>query len=175
MANGPPVPRMASDIVLAYAAKPSESARGAAQRMSTRNVGMLVVVDARSHPVGVLTDRDIVISAVANALDIGQARVADLASSDVYSVSESVEIRGEIPRIQTEDSSLGTVVEQKRIEDLPLNGRHVFNLVKVVAGAGTGCAVSAGGAGGVVFAVSVIWEVACGGRIALPMLLKVWS
>ena len=26
------------------------------------------------------------------------------------------------------------MVEQKRIEDLPLNGRHVFNLVKVVAG-----------------------------------------
>ena len=29
---------------------------------------------------------------------------------------------------------MGTVVEQKRIEDLPLNGRHVFNLVKIVAG-----------------------------------------
>jgi hypothetical protein len=53
---------------------------------------------------------------------------------ELGSVSDSVEIRAEIPRIQTEDSSLGTVVEQKRIEDLPLNGRHVFNLVKVVAG-----------------------------------------
>lgn len=53
---------------------------------------------------------------------------------ELGSVSESVEIRAEIPRIQTEDSSLGTVVEQRRIEDLPLNGRHVFNLVKVVAG-----------------------------------------
>jgi len=53
---------------------------------------------------------------------------------ELGSVSDSVEIRAEIPRIQTEDSSLGTVVEQRRIEDLPLNGRHVFNLVKVVAG-----------------------------------------
>lgn len=53
---------------------------------------------------------------------------------EIGNVAESVEVRAEIPRIQTEDSSLGTVVERKRIEDLPLNGRHVFNLVKVVAG-----------------------------------------
>ncbi|MBI3207750.1 MAG: TonB-dependent receptor [Candidatus Solibacter usitatus] len=49
-------------------------------------------------------------------------------------VAERVDVVAEIPRIQTEDSSLGTVVDQRRIEDLPLNGRHVFNLVKVVAG-----------------------------------------
>lgn len=49
-------------------------------------------------------------------------------------VADRVDVVAEIPRVQTEDSSLGTVVEQKRIEDLPLNGRHVFNLVKVVAG-----------------------------------------
>ena len=36
--------------------------------------------------------------------------------------------------MQTEDSSLGSVVERKRIEGLPLNGRHVFNLVKIVGG-----------------------------------------
>ena len=53
---------------------------------------------------------------------------------EIGNVSESVEVRAEIPRVQTEDSSLGTVVEQKRIADLPLNGRHVFNLVKVVQG-----------------------------------------
>ena len=49
-------------------------------------------------------------------------------------VAERIDVVSEIPRIQTEDSSLGTVVEQKRIADLPLNGRHVFNLVKIVAG-----------------------------------------
>jgi hypothetical protein len=55
-------------------------------------------------------------------------------SLEVGSVSEAVEVRAEVPRVQTEDSSLGTVVEQKRIADLPLNGRHVFNLVKIVPG-----------------------------------------
>lgn len=53
---------------------------------------------------------------------------------EVGNVSESIDVTAEIPRIQTEDSSLGTVVESKRIQDLPLNGRHVFNLVKVVPG-----------------------------------------
>jgi len=53
---------------------------------------------------------------------------------EVGSISESINVTAEIPRIQTEDSSLGTTVERKRIEELPLNGRHVFNLVKLVAG-----------------------------------------
>lgn len=49
-------------------------------------------------------------------------------------VSEVVEVKAEIARVQTEDSNLGTVVESKRIAELPLNGRHVFNLVKIVPG-----------------------------------------
>jgi hypothetical protein len=53
---------------------------------------------------------------------------------EIGAISESVSVTAEVPRVQTEDSSLGAVVEQKRIEELPLNGRHVFNLVKIVAG-----------------------------------------
>lgn len=52
----------------------------------------------------------------------------------VGAVSESIKVTAEIPRVQTEDSMLGTTVERMRIEELPLNGRHVFNLVKIVAG-----------------------------------------
>jgi len=53
---------------------------------------------------------------------------------EIGQVTESVLVSAEVARVQTEDSSLGTVVEQRRIEQLPLNGRHVFNLVKVVNG-----------------------------------------
>jgi hypothetical protein len=66
-------------------------------------------------------------------VEVSQRLRVDI-SLEIGNVAESVEVRSEIPRVQTEDSSLGTVVEQKRIEDLPLNGRHVFNLVKVVNG-----------------------------------------
>lgn len=66
-------------------------------------------------------------------VEVAQRLRVDI-SLELGNVAESVEVSAEIPRIQTEDSSLGTVVEQKRIADLPLNGRHVFNLVKVVPG-----------------------------------------
>jgi hypothetical protein len=66
-------------------------------------------------------------------LEVGQRLRVDI-QMDVGNVAESVSVTAEIPRVQTEDSMLGTTVERKRIEELPLNGRHVFNLVKIVAG-----------------------------------------
>ncbi|MBI3683437.1 MAG: carboxypeptidase regulatory-like domain-containing protein [Acidobacteria bacterium] len=53
---------------------------------------------------------------------------------DVGALTETVTVTGEVSRVRTEEATLGTVVEQQRIEELPLNGRHVFNLVKIVAG-----------------------------------------
>ena len=66
-------------------------------------------------------------------LEVAQRLRLDIAL-ELGAVAEVVEVTAEVPRVQTEDSSLGTVVENKRIAELPLNGRHVFNLVKVVAG-----------------------------------------
>lgn len=66
-------------------------------------------------------------------VEVSQRLRVDLAL-EIGQVTESVVVSAEVARVQTEDSSLGTVVEQRRIEQLPLNGRHVFNLVKVVAG-----------------------------------------
>jgi hypothetical protein len=66
-------------------------------------------------------------------VEVAQRLRIDLAL-EIGQVTESVVVSAEVARVQTEDSSLGTVVEQRRIEQLPLNGRHVFNLVKVVAG-----------------------------------------
>jgi hypothetical protein len=52
----------------------------------------------------------------------------------VGAIAEVLTVTGEVSRVQTQESSLGTVVERQRIEQLPLNGRHVFNLVKLVTG-----------------------------------------
>jgi hypothetical protein len=52
----------------------------------------------------------------------------------VGAVTTTVEVTAEVSRVQTESSSLGTVVERERIQNLPLNGRHVFNLVKLIPG-----------------------------------------
>lgn len=66
-------------------------------------------------------------------LEVNQRLRVDI-RMEIGNVTESVNVRAEIPRVQTEDSALGAVVERKRIEELPLNGRHVFNLVKIVPG-----------------------------------------
>ncbi len=66
-------------------------------------------------------------------LEVAQRLRVDL-TLEVGEVSEAVTVVGEPPRVQTEDSALGTVVERQRIEQLPMNGRHVFSLVRLVAG-----------------------------------------
>ena len=45
------------------------------------------------------------------------------------SASESVTVEGEVSPIDTESSTVGTVVEQRKANELPLNGRNVFNLI----------------------------------------------
>jgi len=43
-------------------------------------------------------------------------------------VTQTVEVTGETPLLQPETSSLGQVVDQREANELPLNGRNVFNL-----------------------------------------------
>jgi hypothetical protein len=45
------------------------------------------------------------------------------------SASESVTVEGSAPPLDTESSTVGTVVEQRKANELPLNGRNVFNLI----------------------------------------------
>jgi hypothetical protein len=49
------------------------------------------------------------------------------------SASESVTVRGGVPPLDTESSTIGTVVEQRKVNELPLNGRNVFNLIELAA------------------------------------------
>lgn len=44
-------------------------------------------------------------------------------------VSQNVEVTAQTPLLQTTTSSLGQVVQQRLTNELPLNGRNVFNLV----------------------------------------------
>src|ERR1700730_11121497 len=45
------------------------------------------------------------------------------------SASESVTVEGESSPLDTESSTVGTIVEQRKANELPLNGRNVFNLI----------------------------------------------
>jgi hypothetical protein len=55
-------------------------------------------------------------------------------SLQVGAQSETVEVSGEIPLLQPETNSLGQVVEQRTVTELPLNGRNPLALVALVPG-----------------------------------------
>lgn len=48
---------------------------------------------------------------------------------EVGQVSDAVEVKGNAAMLSTEDATVGTVIENKRIVELPLNGRNFLQLV----------------------------------------------
>jgi hypothetical protein len=54
------------------------------------------------------------------------------------SASETVQVTGAAPLLQTESSSLGTIETERRIADLPLNGRNFIQLAYLGPGANAG-------------------------------------
>ena len=63
-------------------------------------------------------------------VDVGQTVRADIALQ-VGEVSQTVEVSAVTPFLQPETSSIGQVVEQRKANELPLNGRNVFNLIEL--------------------------------------------
>ncbi len=53
---------------------------------------------------------------------------------EVGSVSEVVEVVGSAPVVQTDSSQVGTVVDERKILDLPLNGRNFSSLAYITPG-----------------------------------------
>jgi hypothetical protein len=51
--------------------------------------------------------------------------------------TQTIEVTGAVPQLQTTDSSLGTVTNTQYINDLPLNGRNIYQLVVLSPGAVT--------------------------------------
>src|SRR5581483_10162082 len=74
---------------------------------------------------------------VNKAIDVfvGQSATVDFALQ-VAAVAETVNVTGASPLIETTASSVGGVVDPKRIETLPLNGRQFANLAATVPGVG---------------------------------------
>lgn len=53
---------------------------------------------------------------------------------EVGAVTETIEVTGAAPTIESETSSLGTVVDSKQMTDIPLNSRNTFRLAFLVPG-----------------------------------------
>ncbi len=69
-------------------------------------------------------------------LQVGQVARVDF-TLQVGNVSESIRVEGGAPLLQTETTEVGTVIENKRIVELPLNGRNYLQLASLIPGATT--------------------------------------
>ena len=63
-------------------------------------------------------------------LQVQQTARVDFALS-VGQVSETLDVTGQAALLNTEDATVGTVIEEKRIVELPLNGRNFLQLVSL--------------------------------------------
>jgi hypothetical protein len=68
-------------------------------------------------------------------VNVAQTITLDFALK-VASMAETVNVTGAVPLIETTSSSVGGLVDPKRIENLPLNGRQFANLAATVPGVG---------------------------------------
>ena len=83
--------------------EPTVSVSEAAVLMRRHHVGDLVVVEksaGQTRPVGILTDRDMVIEVMAQQIDPGSLTVKDIMSSDPVSVPETTTLLDTLDRMK---------------------------------------------------------------------------
>ena len=80
-------------------ASPQESVRDAARRMREADVGTLIVVDAERRPLGVVTDRDVVLRCVAEGRDPDATAVAAVMTGPAACVGEATAIEEALRRM----------------------------------------------------------------------------
>jgi len=61
----------------------------------------------------------------------------------VGDVTQTVEVTSETPLLQPDSASLGQVIDERKTNEIPLNGRNVFNLITL-----SPAAIAQGGSGG---------------------------
>jgi CBS domain-containing protein len=84
---------------------PSDEVLAAAQLMREKHVGCLVVIERnttleRRRPVGVLTDRDIVVAVVACQADPGSLRVEDIMTRNPVTVSATDSVEAAVRKMR---------------------------------------------------------------------------
>lgn len=77
-------------------AEPDESAWVAAERMHQRAVGTLVVKDKSNHPIGILTDRDLVERVLAPDRDPHTTLVQEIMTSHPIRIRDNASIHGAV-------------------------------------------------------------------------------
>lgn len=123
--------------------KRSESALEAAKLMRQHHVGNVIVVDDRNGvqvPVGIVTDRDLVMEIVATELDITVITVGDIMASELFTAKESIDILEAIQFMRSKTIRRLPIVDEDggligilTLDDvLELLSEELLNLAKLV-------------------------------------------
>ena len=72
--------------------RPQATLAEAAKKMASQDIGSLPVCAERRQVVGIITDRDITVRAVARGMDPNQTRVEEVMTRDVLSCSSEAEV-----------------------------------------------------------------------------------
>lgn len=114
---------------------PSETATAGAARMADHDVGTLVVVDEANRPLGIVTDRDLVVRVLARGLDAASTRIEAVMTPEPRTIGERTPIElalsvmragrlrrlpvvddeGKLVGIQSLDDTLGLLAEELTI------------------------------------------------------------
>jgi hypothetical protein len=80
-------------------------------------------------------------------LEVGQELVVN-ASLQIGAVTQEVLVSGEAPLVNTTSSALGSMVNEQKMSDLPLNGRNYVDLTLIQAGVSPNILPASGGSAG---------------------------
>lgn len=94
-------------------ALPEETVREAAHRMAQAGVGCLVVIGPDQRPLGILTDRDVVLRCVADERDPDETQVGEVMTAPVDRIHESTPIETALARMEGVDSRRLVVVDDQ--------------------------------------------------------------
>lgn len=96
----------------------SESVLDAAKLVTEREVGSLVILQS-GRPVGIVTDRDIIVRAVAKDLQLGAVKVSEIMSKPLVTVNPDV------PMIE-----VAKLMDQKSVRRIPVvKGDDIVGIV----------------------------------------------
>src|SRR3984957_830550 len=109
--------------------------RGVQMTLSTNGDGEYVASPLHIGRYRVTVEKTGFKKAVSELVELNvQDRVAINVALQVGEISEQMVVTGTAPLLETETSELGQVVDQKRVSNLPLNGRNFAQLALLTAG-----------------------------------------
>lgn len=129
-------------------ADPDETVQAAARRMLERKVGSLVILDGAKRPVGLVTDRDLVVRVLAVGKGPLETRVDEVMSKDLKTVSEAAPIEQalavmrsgafrRLPVVDRDGTLLGLVTLDDILSLLAEEFREIGTLVEQETPSGT--------------------------------------